>query len=267
MTLFKHNTISKAPKKKETLRESITSITVAIAIALLIRTFLFQPFVIPSGSMKPTLLIGDFLFVSKFSYGFTKHSLPFSLPLIPGKIMERGKPKIGDVVVFRGPYDPGTDYIKRVVGTPGDRVQVKEGILYINDTPCPVEAEGSFTDDLWTKRHGREEERMLEPRVIDRYIETLPGGIKHEILKLDRFGQGSLDNTEAFIVPAGHYFMMGDNRDESGDSRVQSQIGFVPEDHIIGKAQIIWFSTTARWWEVWKWPFDIRFKRLFQSIN
>ena len=148
----KMNTTTKDKKKKESAGEQIRSITLAILIALLIRSFLFQPFVIPSGSMKPNLLIGDFLFVTKYSYGFTKHSLPFSIPVIPGKILDSNKPKIGEVVVFRGPFDPDTDYIKRVVGLPGDVIQMRDGILHINDVAATVEPACEFVDDLWVRR-------------------------------------------------------------------------------------------------------------------
>ncbi len=256
---------------KPTVAEEAKSIVWAIVIALLIRSFLFQPFVIPSGSMKPNLQIGDFLFVSKYSYGFTKHALPFSMPLIPGRILQFDKPKIGDVVVFRGPFDPDTDYIKRVVGLPGDVIQMRDGILYINDVTCPVEPDEDFVDDLWIERQrGLADKRIVEidrQRHIPRYVETLPNGVKHFILKKEKFGQGMLDNTQAYVVPKNHYFMMGDNRDESGDSRVLRQIGYVPEAHIIGRARIIWFSTTAQWWQIWKWPISIRFKRLFKTID
>ena len=265
------NTTTKDEKKKESTGEQIRSIILAILIALLIRSFLFQPFVIPSGSMKPNLLIGDFLFVTKYSYGFTKHSLPFSIPVIPGKILDNNKPKIGEVVVFRGPFDPDTDYIKRVVGLPGDVIQMRDGILHINDVAATVEPVGEFVDDLWVRRQRGQADQLVADvdsnRHIDAYYETLPNGVKHLILKKDKFGEGPLDNTQAYVVPDGHYFMVGDNRDESGDSRVLTQIGYVAENHIIGKAQIIWFSTKAKWWEVWKWPFDIRFGRLMQSIE
>lgn len=255
-------------KMAKTVAEEAKSFAWAILIAILIRTFLFQPFVIPSGSMKPNLQIGDFLFVNKFSYGYTKHSLPFSIPLFDGRILGDRKPQIGEVVVFRGPFDPDTDYIKRVVGLPGDVVQMRGGILHINDVPCPVEPAGEFTDDLWVEQlGGGRENRISTPRTIPQYIETLPNGVRHIILKKDKFGEGRLDDTIAYVVPQGHYFMVGDNRDESGDSRVLTQIGYVPEQHIIGQASLIWFSTTARWWEIWMWPFGIRWSRLFKVIE
>jgi len=260
-------------KQPETFGEFIRSIGLAVLIAMIIRTFAFQPFVIPSGSMKPTLLISDFLFVSKYTYGYSKYAFPFSPNLFSGRIFYKNKPKIGDIVVFRGPFDPDTDYIKRVVGLPGDRVQVREGILFINDKACPVEPAGEFVDDLWTKQgkaKGEHEVRISgkgHERHIPMYTETLPNGVKHLILKKDPFGEGYLDNTQVFVVPEGHYFMMGDNRDESGDSRILTQIGYVPEENLIGQAKIIWFSTTAQWWEVWKWPTDIRFNRIFKQLK
>ena len=252
-------------EKQKTLKEEIKSFSIIIIIALLIRTFLFQPFIIPSGSMKPNLLIGDCLFVSKYTYGFTKYSLPFNLPLIQGRLLQYCKPQIGDVVVFKGPYDPEIDYIKRVVGLPGDTVKMVDGILYINDKSVHITSASIFKDDLWIKR--RTKERSKEIRAIDSYIETLPNGVKHLFAKKDKFGSNILDNTQTYVVPKGYYFMVGDNRDESGDSRVQHQIGFVPEDKIIGKAQIIWFSTKAKWWQFWRWLIDIRYSRLLQRIK
>jgi len=250
----------------------IKSLAWAIGVALLFRTILFQPFIIPSGSMKPNLLISDLLFVSKYSYGYSHYSLPLSPPLFKGRILMNHKPEVGDVVVFRGPFDTDTDFIKRLIGKAGDRIQMREGILYINDKACPVEAAGTFVDDLWTDRNptdgsdirvvGQENERH-----IPQYIETLPNGVKHKIIKLKKFGEHFLDNTQEYVVPEGHYFMMGDNRDESGDSRILTQIGFVPEENLVGQAKLIWFSTTAQWWEVWKWFTEIRYQRLFQVIK
>lgn len=269
------NWFNREPKEKkpETWGEFFRSIALAVLIAVVIRTFLFQPFVIPSGSMKPNLLINDFLFVTKYTYGYSKYSFPFSPNLFSGRIFEFKKPSLGEIIVFRGPYEynKDMDYIKRVVGLPGDRIQMREGILYINDQPCPIEPVGEFTDDLWTKQVKGEEEVTIsgkgQERHIPMYMETLPNGVKHLILKKERFGEGLLDNTQEYVVPAGHYFMMGDNRDESGDSRILTQIGYVPEQNLIGRAKILWFSTTAHWWQVWKWLTDIRYSRLFKWIN
>lgn len=258
-------------QKPETWGEFLRSIAFAVLIAVVIRTFLFQPFVIPSGSMKPNLLIHDFVFVTKYTYGYSNCSLPFNPTLFSGRVLEFKKPALGDIVVFRGPYDPEIYYIKRVIGLPGDRIQMREGILYINDHPCPVEPAGEFTDDLWTKRIEGEGEILISgkarARHIPMYMETLPNGVKHPILKRDDFGTGGLDNSQEFVVPAGHYFMMGDNRDESGDSRVLTQIGYVPAENIIGRAQLVWLSIAAPLWEFWKWPTDIRYSRLFKWIN
>lgn len=258
-------------QRPETWGETLRSIALAVFIAVLICTFLFQPFVIPSGSMKPNLLINDFLFVTKYTYGYSKYSFPFSPNLFSGRIFELNKPKLGEVVVFRGPFNVDTDYIKRVIGLPDDRIQMREGILYINDQACPVEPAGEFIDDLWAKQVRGEEEVMIsgkgQERHIPMYIETLPNGVKHLILKKERFGEGILDNTQEFVVPAGHYFMMGDNRDESGDSRVMTQIGYVPNENLIGRAELLWFSTTAHWWQFWKWLTGIRYSRIFRWID
>ena len=233
---------------------SAKTVVYAILIALVIRTFLFEPFNIPSGSMEPTLLIGDYLFVAKFSYGYSRYSLPFGPDLFSGRIME-STPKRGDVIVFkfRRPH-PDLDYIKRMIGLPGDHIQMKEGILYIND----VAVVRDKIDDYVDEQAGS---RTLQ------YIETLPNGVKHHIIE-EQGDTGSLDNTDVFIVPPGHYFMMGDNRDNSADSRT-SEVGYVPAENLVGKAEIIFFSTdgTAHWWEVWKWPFAVRYSRLFDLIQ
>ncbi|MFN7710533.1 MAG: signal peptidase I [Holosporales bacterium] len=232
------------------------SLLIAILVAILARTFLYAPFVIPSGSMKPTLLIGDFLLVSKFSYGYTHFSIPFSPKIFEGRIFAE-EPKLGDVVVFRAPSRPDTDFIKRLVGLPGDRIQVKEGVLYINDVPCPLEPAGEFTDV--------DEDGV--PFTIARYIETLPNGLKHMILKSQRFGEGRLDNTQVFIVPEGHYFLMGDNRDNSEDSRVLRTMGYIPFENLIGRAEVIFLSVDAKWYQVWRWITGIRFERIFELIR
>lgn len=254
-------------KKEETLGEFLRSLLFAFLAAYVLQTLFFQPFIIPSGSMKSGLRIRDCLFVSKFSFGYSQYSFPWLAPdnLFKGRIFQTRKPAIGDVVVFRGPKDPDVDYIKRVVGLPGDEIQMREGILYINGKECPVTPQGEFTDDLWENHSGQ----LIDdaPRQIPMYEETLPNGKKHVILKLERFGEGRYDNTEVYKVPEGHYFMMGDNRDESGDSRVQQQIGYVPEDHLVGEAKLIWFSTTASLMNPIHWLTGIRFSRLFKVIE
>jgi len=199
--------------------------------------------------MEATLLVGDYLFVSKWSYGYSRYSFPFGIIPFGGRVMA-SLPGRGDIVVFKYPVDNSTDYIKRLIGLPGDRIQMKDGVLYINDQPVPkVKAEDYVENSGGQERH------------IQRYKETLPNGVSYFVL--DRDMNGSLDDTQVYVVPEGHYFMMGDNRDNSADSRVD--VGYVPFENFVGKAQIIFFSTdgSARLWEFWRWPFAIRYGRLF----
>ena len=211
---------------------ALVVILVLLAVSpFLIRTFLYQPFSIPSGSMKPTLLIGDYIFVSKSSYGYTHYSLPFSPRLFSGRIFAK-EPERGDTLVFRLPKDDTTDYIKRVVGLPGDRIQMINGLLHINGTPVKREQIEDFVEieDGRTTR-------------IKRWRETLPNGVSHETL--DLIENGYYDNTPVYEVPAGHYFMMGDNRDNSTDSRVMSRVGYIPFENLIGRAEIIFYSADS----------------------
>ncbi len=226
----------------------------AVAIALAVRTLAYEPFNIPSGSMKPTLLIGDYLFVSKFAYGYSRHSLPFSLPLFEGRIFG-SLPERGDVAVVKLPADNRTDYIKRIVGLPGDELQVIEGVLHVNGEAATRVRIEDFVDDDGSSRGA-----------AVRYRETLPNGRSYDVLDLT--SRGSLDNTEVYVVPAGPVCAMGDNRDNSQDSRVED-VGFIPIDNLIGRAEIIFFSTngSARIWEIWKWPGTIRFARLLRLID
>jgi signal peptidase I len=242
------------PAKKDSWLEVVKTIVYALIIAGVIRSFLFQPFNIPSGSMEDTLLIGDYLFVSKSTYGYSRYSFPFALIPFEGRFAVMSEPKRGDIVVFKFPPDNSTDYIKRLIGLPGDRVQMKDGVLYINDVAVPKEKIDDYVETVGG-----------EPRNIPRYRETLPNGVSYEVL--DRDPQGNLDNTQVFVVPEGHYFMMGDNRDNSADSRVD--VGYVPFENFVGKAQIIFSSTNgeARIWEVWKWPFAIRYDRLGRFVE
>jgi len=239
------------------------SIIIAVLLVVGIRTFAFQNFMIPSGSMKETLLIGDFLFVSKYAYGYTNYSFPFSPRIIKGRLFDV-PPKRGDVVVFRGPYDHNIDYIKRIVGLPGDTIQMRQGYLYINGIACAVRPDDVFEDQLWLAKGVRTYSE--KGRIIPRYIETLPNGVEYKIVKQQKFGDGKLDNTQVYHVPRNHYFVMGDNRDSSSDSRVLSHIGFVPSHHLIGRAEVIFFSTSAKLFDFSNWLSGIRFDRVFKEI-
>ena len=232
---------------------TIKTVVYAVLIAVVVRTALIEPFNIPSGSMMPTLLVGDYLFVTKYSYGYSRHSLPFSPRLFDGRIFSR-EPDRGDVAVFKLPRDNKTDYIKRIIGLPGDRIQVTAGILQINGEPVGRRHEGSFAE------HRR-------ARSINRYVETLPGGRTHAIVE-ERDDKLFSDNTRVYTVPAGHYFLMGDNRDNSQDSRFGG-VGFVPYENLVGRADFLFFSIDedeSRWWEVWNWFGAIRYERIFKSI-
>ena len=232
----------------------------ALLIAIVVRTFLFQPFNIPSGSMIPTLLVGDFLFVSKYSYGYSKYSIPFSPDLFKGRILG-STPKRGDVIVFKLPRDNSTDYIKRLIGLPGDTIQMKEGRLYINGTLVPREPIANVrTEDYY----GRDAE-------VPTYKETLPNGVTHTIIEIQG-DTGFNDNTELFKVPANSYFMMGDNRDNSTDSRVppdQGGVGYVPFENLVGRAELIFFSNGQGEpaWKVWEWPWTVRWNRIFKRVR
>jgi signal peptidase I len=250
----------KARAKEGGIGETIKVIVEALLIALVVRTFLFQPFNIPSGSMIPTLLIGDYLFVSKYSYGYSKHSFPFSPDLFNGRILS-SPPERGDVVVFKLPRDGQTDYIKRVIGLPGDKIQMKEGRLYINGELVPRTPIAKFhTEDFY----GRETD-------VPTYEETLPGGVKHTIIQIQG-DSGFNGNTPVFDVPPGDYFMMGDNRDNSTDSRVspdQGGVGYVPFENLVGKAQLIFFSVGKGEpaWAFWEWPWTVRWNRMMKPVR
>ncbi len=237
------------------VKKEIRGFAFAFAVAMIIRTFFFQPFNIPSGSMIPTLLIGDYLFVNKYSYGYSRHSFPFGPNIFSGRVWASA-PKQGDVVVFFNPKHNNLDYIKRLIGLPGDRIQVIEGILHINGQPVTLER----IEDYHTSKDGH-------LQVIPQYIEMLPNGVKHRILKSAPFGKGRLDNTQVYVVPEGHYFMMGDNRDSSSDSRVLETVGYIPEENLIGRAEMLFFSTEAKWYEPWNWPFSLRYTRLLNLIR
>jgi signal peptidase I len=248
----------KTKRKSSVWVENIKTIVYAGLIAVVVRTVAFEPFNIPSGSMIPTLLVGDYLFVAKYSYGYSRYSLPFGWPPFSGRIFGH-LPKRGDVAVFKWPRDNSTDYIKRIIGLPGDHIQVRQGQLYINGQPCPRQQEGDFIDD----------ESGIH-MVLRRYQETLPNGVRHDILKTTE--DGPANNTIDFLVPPDHVFAMGDNRDNSSDSRFpleQNGVGFVPVDNLVGRAEIIFFSVNATepWWEFWWWPFEIRWRRLLMDVR
>jgi signal peptidase I len=242
--------------RKEGFMESVKTVVYAVLIAVVIRTLAYEPFNIPSGSMLPTLLIGDYVFVAKFPYGYSKHSMPWSPPLFDGRIWESPVER-GDVVVFKLPTDNSTDYIKRIVGLPGDRIQMIHGVLHINGAAVKRERVDDF---LYTDIIGRLAR-------IPQYRETLPNGVSYMTLDIER--EGSADNTAIYTVPEGHYFAMGDNRDDSTDSRFLNHVGFVPAENVVGRAEFLFFSVdgSASWWQIWKWPTAIRYSRLLNSVD
>jgi signal peptidase I len=232
------------------LFELVKTIVYALLIALVLRVALFQPFTIPSASMEPTLLVGDYIIVSKYAYGWSKHSFPVALtPPTHGRLMER-VPKRGDIIVFKTPRDNKTDFIKRIVGLPGDTIQVTQGVLSINGVPVKREKLTSIQEDS----------AFGVPHEVARYRETLPDTGKTFVTY--SFGtDGEADNTVTYTVPAGHYFMMGDNRDNSLDSRFttdQGGVGFVPAENLVGRAEIILFSWKegASLFKPWTWITD-----------
>ena len=233
-------------------KSNFLSLFYAILIAIIIRTFFFQAFFIPSSSMEPTLLVGDRIFVSKFSYGYSKHSFPFSLPLINERVLF-SEPERGDIIVFKTPENLRIDYIKRLVGLPGDKIQMIDGILHINDIPVK-------------RKKIRSETKLINNGQIRNllvYEETLPNNISYETFDM---GNTRADNTSEIFIPKDSYFFMGDNRDNSKDSRF---VGSVPKNNLVGKAQIIFFATEggSTILEFWRWPFDIQMDRLFKMIN
>ncbi|GEM_PF-188128 len=242
----------------EGLFGSIKTIIYAILIAVVIRTVAYEPFNIPSGSMKPTLLIGDYLFVSKFAYGYSKYSVGFgtNLNLFDGRIFG-AEPERGDIVVFRKPTDTSIDFIKRLVGLPGDTIQVMGGVLHINGVAAPLTPMEPFLDQGCSGVDA----------AIPQFQEMLPNGVEHPIL--DAITNYRLDDTEVYTVPEGHYFMMGDNRDRSSDSRVLHSVGFVPAENLIGRAEFLFFSVDGcgGLLEPWTWPGSIRWSRLFQPLQ
>lgn len=231
--------------------DTVKTLLIAGVIAIGFRSIIAEPFNIPSGSMIPTLLVGDYLFVSKYSYGYSRYSFPFGIVPIDGRLLE-DTPQRGDVAVFRLPSNTSVDYIKRVVGLPGDKVQVIDGILHINGEAVNRRLIGNDASNSGP--------------ITTLYQERFVDGHEHLIQEVN--DRQLFDNTSEFTVPEGHYFMMGDNRDNSRDSR-SSSVGVVPLENFIGKAQFIFFSISgdARFWEVWKWPSAIRFSRIGSGIE
>ena len=259
-----------AKKPDEGLWETAKVIIQALLIAFFVRTFFFQPFNIPSSSMYPTLKVGDYLFVSKLSYGYGKYSFNFSFGWsekpwfscckfvdFPGRKVLAELPERGDVAVFKLPTDTNIDYIKRVIGLPGDRIQMKEGVLFINDVAVKKERIEDYVDADPQGGGGRP---------IPQYQETLPNGVIYTVL--DATPLGAVDSTDVYTVPADHYFMMGDNRDNSQDSRYQDVVGFVPVENFVGRADMLFFSvgSDATLLKVWEWPFKIRWSRFFNFL-
>jgi len=245
--------------------EWLRTIVIALLFAAAVRTVLFEPFSIPSGSMIPTLQVGDYLFVAKYSYGYSHYALPFSPDIFHGRIFGRA-PHRGDVAVFRFTKNTSIDYIKRIVGLPGDHVQVKGGLLYLNGTLVPRTSRGDYVavDEHRTQMEG------------ERFEESLPGSagrgpVQHSILKLT--DEGMQNDTPDYVVPQGYFFAMGDNRDDSADSRFMGDdpedLGFVPMENLVGQAKWIFFSADEAHplWQVWQWPFEIRWSRLLMGIK
>jgi signal peptidase I len=246
---------TKGTKGADEAMDIVKTVVYALAIALVLRIFLFQPFTIPSGSMIPNLAVGDYIIVSKFSYGYSKHSVPLSPPIFKGRILAH-QPKRGDIVVFMDTKDNRTAYVKRLIGLPGDRIQVLDGVAYVNGKMMPQKALPRTTED---KEEG-----------VTRLTETLPEGKVHTLQ--DTSPRAPWDNTDVYLVPENNYFMMGDNRDNSADSRVpksEGGIDFVPAENLIGKAQIILFSWRegVSLFKPWTWVTKARPSRALHMLH
>ncbi|HWJ87380.1 MAG TPA: signal peptidase I [Pelagibacterium sp.] len=249
--------MSDAAKKKTgkgELRETVVVIVQALLIALVFRTFAFEPFSIPTASMQSNLMIGDYILASKYTYGYSRYSLPYSEVPWHGRVLGNA-PQRGDVAVFR-PVPQSENYVKRVIGLPGDRIQMIEGVLHINEEPVVREQIGTKID--------RDSTGVELPVLL--YRETLPSGVSYTTQEISDTAQ--FDNTGVYTVPPGHYFMMGDNRDRSLDSRSLSSVGYVPFENFVGKAEWRFFSITDNIppWQIWRWPGNVRFDRMFTSV-
>ncbi len=243
-------------KKNTSFLNSFKTFLLAIIAALTIRSFLFEPFSIPSGSMYPTLVVGDYLFVSKYSYGFSKHSFPFSLPIIPKRIFYKS-PSRGDVLVFKTPTDNKTDYVKRVIGIPGDRIKMIDNQIFLNN--LKIERQ-KIKDDNYIDTYGRNVK-------VERYLEILPNGKNYEVFEFnENMSVFDTNNFSEIIVPENNFFVIGDNRDNSQDSRF---IGGIPKDNLVGKASLVLLSFDSlkgSWWKVWTWVSALRKDRFFKSL-
>jgi signal peptidase I len=239
---------------KKIISENLKTLFYALLVALLIRSFLYQPFYIPSSSMEPTLLIGDRIFVSKYSYGYSRHSLPFS-PNFSSKRYFKKTPKRGDVIVFKTPQDNRTDYIKRLIGLPGDTIQFINGELYLNEKKIKRTSKIIDID-------------INLPGTANIFDEILPDGKKYTVVYSEEYNLNK--NSDKYLVPPNKYFFMGDNRDNSTDSRVLGRVGYVSEINLVGKAKLIFFSNdknSGSFFEFWNWHKSIRFERFFSKIK
>jgi signal peptidase I len=252
----KEKSMAKTDEKKKEggWAETLRTIIYALLIAFFVRTLAYQPFNIPSGSMIPTLLVGDYLFVSKFSYGYSRYALPLDLGFFSGRIFGSA-PERGDIAVFRQPPSNHDDFIKRIVGIPGDRIQMIGGVFHLNGKPVDKR---QIEDLVVRDRRGR-------TRRVPQYVESLPNGPSYTVRE-SLGDNGPVDNTREFVVPEGQFFAMGDNRDDSNDSR---NWGFIPAENLVGRAEILFFSTdgTAGWLQPWLWPSATRFSRIFNRVE
>jgi len=236
--------------------DNLKTLLIALFIAVLIRSLFFQPFYIPSSSMEPTLLVGDRIFVSKYTYGYSKHSFPFSPPIIKNRIFY-SKPQYGDLVVFKTPSDNRTDFIKRLIGLPGDEIQLKDGDLFVNNEIV-----------LKKKKQNRNDIRCANNEIeVSEYVEELKSKINYNVVYRT---SGSMNNTDVYKVPEEHFFFLGDNRDCSSDSRFLSNVGYVHQNNLVGKARVIFFSNDTKSGSVlkfWNWDKSLRTKRFFKIIK